>query len=96
MELFRIYKEVTQQPHGYLLIDLTQGINDPLRFRSDIFKSEYTVVQNSLETYLKTPHKSECRGTASSSENVWNARRVKGGQVEREVMDLGLRKAERP
>ncbi|XP_044778695.1 uncharacterized protein LOC123327159 [Drosophila simulans] len=36
------------------------------------------------------------RGTASSSEDVWNARRVKGGQVEREVMDLGLRKTERP
>jgi GTPase SAR1 family protein len=41
-ELQRIYKETTEEPHGYLLIDLTQDIHDFLRFRTDIFNKEFT------------------------------------------------------
>lgn len=40
-ELLRIYKEITQTPHAYLLIDLTQDINDLFRFRTDIFNPSY-------------------------------------------------------
>lgn len=39
--LMKIYKEVTQQPHSYLFIDLTQGTNDLLRFRTNIFNHAY-------------------------------------------------------
>lgn len=41
-ELMRIYKEVTDEPHGYLVIDLTQNINDILRYRTDIFNLDYS------------------------------------------------------
>lgn len=40
-ELMRVYNEVTSKPHGYLLFDLTQTINDVLRFRTDIFNKNY-------------------------------------------------------
>lgn len=39
--LMKIYKEATQFPHSYLFIDLTQGTNDLLRFRSNIFNNAY-------------------------------------------------------
>lgn len=39
-ELLKIYKETTQVPHSYLLIDLTQDINEALRFRIDIFNKK--------------------------------------------------------
>ena len=42
MELYRVYKDVTQLPHGYLLFDLTQSTNDILRFRTDIFNNNYS------------------------------------------------------
>jgi len=51
-ELFRIY---TEQPHGYLLIEITQGINDLLRFRSDIFNSEYSVCYSNENGLQKEP-----------------------------------------
>lgn len=40
-ELVRVYNEVTRSPHGYLIIDLTQGISDFLRFRTNIFNKNY-------------------------------------------------------
>ena len=43
-ELIRVYKEITQTPHGFLLIDLTQDIHDSLRFRTNIFEKDYCVV----------------------------------------------------
>lgn len=43
-DLVRIYKEITFSPHSYLLIDLTQAINDNLRFRTDIFNKFYCTV----------------------------------------------------
>lgn len=39
-ELMRVYNEVTSAPHGYLLFDLTQNINELLRFRTNIFAGE--------------------------------------------------------
>lgn len=41
--LQNIYKEITLLGHSYLMIDLSQGINDLLRFRTNIFNREYTV-----------------------------------------------------
>lgn len=43
-ELVRVYNEATQIPHGYLVIDLTQDIDDLLRFRTDIFNTKYLAV----------------------------------------------------
>lgn len=43
-ELLRVYNEVTRKAHGYLIIDLSQEINDLLRFRTDIFNPKYTAV----------------------------------------------------
>jgi hypothetical protein len=43
-ELIRVYNEVTQSAHSYFIIDLTQDINDLLRFRTDIFNPNYIAV----------------------------------------------------
>lgn len=42
-DLLNVYKEITKEPHSYLLIDLTQAINESLRFRTDIFNKEYCI-----------------------------------------------------
>lgn len=39
----KIYKEITTIGHSYLLIDLSQGINDLLRFRTNIFNRDYSI-----------------------------------------------------
>lgn len=51
-ELLKIYKDTTQTPHGYLLIDLTQGINESLRFRTDVFQPEYSTTFCNLKDLL--------------------------------------------
>lgn len=43
-ELLRVYKEATKTPFSYLLIDLTQGIKESLRFRSNVFEKNYATV----------------------------------------------------
>lgn len=51
-DLMRIYKECTDSPHGYLLIDLTQNQYEFLRFRSDVFNKKFIVCycpQNMLD-----------------------------------------------
>lgn len=42
LQLFSLYKEVTEQPHSYLFIDLHQNTPDLLRFRTDIFQKDYS------------------------------------------------------
>lgn len=54
-DLVKIYKEITSSPHSYLLIDLTQSINDSLRLRADIFNKKFCTVyckinKNELKT----------------------------------------------
>lgn len=54
-DLVKVYKEVMAIPFSYLLIDLTQSINDSLRFRTDIFNKLYCTVyckidQNDFQT----------------------------------------------
>lgn len=43
-ELLKIYKEVTDIPHNYLLLDLTQSTHDALRYRTNIFDNHFTTV----------------------------------------------------
>ena len=42
--LYKAYLDATQRPHGYLLLDLSQDTDDRLRFRTDIFPTEQTIV----------------------------------------------------
>jgi hypothetical protein len=42
--LYESYLEATRKPHGYLLLYLAQDTDDRLRFRTNIFPSEITVV----------------------------------------------------
>lgn len=41
--LQNLYKEVTAVGHSYLFIDLSQGVNDLLRFRTDIFNNRHVI-----------------------------------------------------
>lgn len=43
-DLLRVYKEVTDDPFSYLLIDLSQTTPSLFRFRTDIFNSKYSTV----------------------------------------------------
>lgn len=43
-ELVRVYNDVMRAPHAYFIIDLTQECNELLRFRTDIFNSEYLAI----------------------------------------------------
>jgi len=38
--LYNAYLDATNEPYGYLVLDLTQNTNDGLRFRSHIFPNE--------------------------------------------------------
>lgn len=59
MELYRVYKEVTSIPHGYLLFDLTQSANDIIRFRTDIFNDQFSTCYSPVELLDKNIHKNE-------------------------------------
>jgi hypothetical protein len=39
--LYNAYLESSQKPHGYVILDFTQDMNDLLRFRTNIFPDEY-------------------------------------------------------
>jgi len=40
--LYNAYLNATQEPYGYLLLDLTQNTNDGLMFRTNIFPNDTT------------------------------------------------------
>lgn len=42
--LLMVYKQISEQPYGYLFIDLTQKTHELLRFRTDIFNPSYLTV----------------------------------------------------
>lgn len=53
-EFEKVYNEVTSQPYGYILIDLTQEVNDLFRLRSNIFEQDLCYcTTNQLEQYAK-------------------------------------------
>jgi len=39
--LYRAYIDATEKAHGYLMLDVSQDINDKFRFRTRIFPTEY-------------------------------------------------------
>jgi len=47
--LYRAYLDATEEPHGYLMLDLAQDTNDKLRFRTRIFPTETSIIY----TYIK-------------------------------------------
>jgi GTPase SAR1 family protein len=42
--LYQAYRNATTNPHGYLILDLSQDTNDLLRFRTNIFPTEHPPV----------------------------------------------------
>ena len=46
--LYKAYMDAIQQPHEYLLLDLSQDIDDRLGFRTDIFPTEQTIVYSPI------------------------------------------------
>ena len=60
-----VYKNATVRPHTYLLIDLTQNVNDLLRFRSGIFESDGCICYCSKKD-LSGIH----NGTEGSAESI--------------------------
>ena len=40
--LYNAYLNATQEPYGYLLLDLNQSTNDSLTFRTNIFPNDTT------------------------------------------------------
>lgn len=60
-ELLKIYKDVTQAAHNYLLIDLTQDINEILRFRTDIFNTHF------VTCYCSSNNLSDKNGVANET-----------------------------
>jgi len=46
--LYKAYLNATQRPHGYLLLDLLQDTDNRLRFRTDIFPTEQTIVYSTI------------------------------------------------
>lgn len=45
------YRDATNKPHGYLMIDLKQNTNDMYRFKTTIFPDEYTICYISKKAY---------------------------------------------
>jgi len=40
VDLYNSYLQANAKPHGYIVLDLSQDIKDPLRFRTEIFLDE--------------------------------------------------------
>jgi hypothetical protein len=51
--LDKAYLDATQRPDGYLVLDLSQDTDDRLRFRTNIFTSEYPPVIYAAVGYKK-------------------------------------------
>ena len=57
ISLYKVYLDATQQPYGYLVLDLSQNTNDHLRFRN-IFPSDptppiiYSAIENEASEIL--------------------------------------------
>ena len=47
--LYKAYLHATRKPHSYLLLDLSQDTDDRLRFRTDIFPTEQTIVYSPVD-----------------------------------------------
>jgi len=67
--LFNAYLEATRRHHGYLILDLTLDMNDSLRFRTNIFSTEYPPVvysdigDEAFEIQLSRPSRAQNSST---------------------------------
>ena len=41
VSLCEAYREANQNPHGYMILDFAQDTDDRLRYRTNVFPSEY-------------------------------------------------------
>jgi len=69
--LYNAYLYTTQEPYGYLLLDLTQNTNDSLRVRSQIFPDEI----HPLTVYSKV-------GEEASEDELSNSAGAEDGRPE--------------
>lgn len=51
---YESYEDATKNPHGYLLLDLSQQTPDNLRLRTNIFPDETTVVYTPINRRPRT------------------------------------------
>jgi hypothetical protein len=42
--LCEAYREATQRPHGYMILDFAQDTEDLLRYRTNVFPSQYPTI----------------------------------------------------
>jgi len=47
--LYKAFLDATRRPHGYLLLDQSQDTDDRLRFLTDIFPTEQTIVYSPVD-----------------------------------------------
>jgi len=47
--LYKAYLDAPQLAHGYLILDLTQDTDKRLRYRTNIFTTEHTIVYSPID-----------------------------------------------
>jgi hypothetical protein len=62
--LCNAYREATQNPHGYMILDFAQDTDDRLRFRTNVFPDEHSPVIDAREN--DESHKILLSSTAST------------------------------
>jgi hypothetical protein len=65
--LCNAYREATQNPHGYMILDFSQDTNDLLRFRTNVFPDEYPAVIYARVNY--EAHKIQLSLSASTQDS---------------------------
>jgi len=74
--LYKAYLDATQRSHWYLLLDLSKYTDDRLRFRTNIFPSEQTIVSSrtsyeASEIELSRPSRTQdCRTESAKGRNI--------------------------
>jgi hypothetical protein len=69
--LYKVYLDATQRPHGYLLLDLSQDSEDHLRFRTNVFPSEYLPITYAADLdYVETNESELSRSSLSKKSST--------------------------
>lgn len=67
-ELLQVYKECTIAPHGYIFLDLTQEVDDTLRFRTELFNKDFFITYCKVADLQK---KNECENEEIEGEQTY-------------------------
>jgi len=73
--LYKTYVDATQRHYGYLHLDLSQDTDDRLRFRTDIFPTEQTIVYSPISDeareieFTRPSRTQDCRTEISQGHN---------------------------